>query len=107
MDPIIIPTNYTDAGRLFGLFPVRNVVEALALCVPLAMLTMGLLPLEITGKIIGTVIMLVPVGGLTLMGIQGDSLLTFLRIYIDWRRKRRIMIYRGDVWIKTKNKDKR
>ena len=106
MDTIIIPTNYTDAGKLFGLFPVRNVVEALILCVPLAMLTMGLLPLGITGKIIGTVIVLVPVGGLTLTGIQGDSLLTFLRIYTDWRRRRRILIYRGDIWLKTNKKSK-
>lgn len=105
MDPIIIPTNYTDAGRLLGLFPVRHAVEALILCVPLALLMMGLLPLGLTGRLIGTVMVLVLAGGLALAGIQGDSLLTFLRIYFDWRRKRRILIYRGDVWIKQKGKE--
>ena len=29
-----IPANYTDAGRLFGLFPIRNTVEAVILAVP-------------------------------------------------------------------------
>lgn len=104
MDPIIIPTNYADAGKLLGLFPVRNAVEALLLDVPLALLLMGVLPMGLTGKIIGTVMVTVPAGGLTLAGIQGYSLITFLRIYLDWRRKRRILIYRGTEWINIRKK---
>lgn len=107
MEPIIIPTNYTDAGRLLGLFPVRHAAEALIFCVPLALLMMGLLPLGLTGRLIGTVMVLVPVAGLALTGIQGDSLLTFLRIYIDWRRKRRVVIYRGTEWIRESKKTKK
>ena len=33
---IAIPVNFTDAGRLFGVFEIRNAVEAIALCVPTA-----------------------------------------------------------------------
>ena len=30
-----IPANFTDAGRLFGLFEIRNALEAAVLSVPL------------------------------------------------------------------------
>ena len=29
-----IPTNFTDAGRIFGLFEIRNMVEAVILTLP-------------------------------------------------------------------------
>ena len=29
-----IPANYTDAGRLFGLFEIRNAIEAVLLGLP-------------------------------------------------------------------------
>ena len=37
---VVIPVNFTDAGRLFGLFEIRNAVEAVLICVPLAALLM-------------------------------------------------------------------
>ena len=39
MEPtVFIPTNYTDAGKLLGMFEIRNVIECFVLCIPLTLL---------------------------------------------------------------------
>ena len=76
-----IPVNFTDAGKLFGVFEIRNAVE-----------TVLLMP-----KIIVTMAILVPLGGFALIGIGGDSLTRWLKAWISWRKHRRMIFYRGEV----------
>ena len=33
-DTYYIPVNFTNAGRILGLFEIRNLIEALLLCLP-------------------------------------------------------------------------
>ena len=84
-----IPVNYTDAGKLFGLFEIRNAIEAVVLGLPVLGLCATLLPLTITWKIIVTLCLLVPTVGFALIGLKDDSL--------TWRRRRRVLTYRGEV----------
>ena len=58
-----IPVNFTDAGKLFGVFEIRNAVETVLLCIPILFLCLVLLPLTLMPKIIVTMAILVPVGG--------------------------------------------
>lgn len=103
MEPtVFIPTNYTDAGKLLGLFEIRNVIECLILCVPLALLTVWLSPFGLTGTIILVTVPVTAVGGFALIGVQDLSLFTFLRIYTRYRKNKRILTYRGTQWIKRK-----
>lgn len=103
MEPtVFIPTNYTDAGKLLGLFEIRNVIECLILCVPLALLTVWLSPFDLTGTIILVTVPVIAVGGFALIGVQDLSLFTFLRIYTRYRKNKRILTYRGTQWIKRK-----
>lgn len=103
MEPtVFIPTNYTDAGKLLGLFEIRNVIECLILCVPLALLTIWLSPFGLTGTIILVTVPVTAVGGFALIGVQDLSLFTFLRIYTRYRKNKRILTYRGTQWIKRK-----
>ena len=81
-----IPANFTDAGRVMGLFELRNLVEAVILV---------LLPLELTAKITVTLIIVVPLGGFGLIGVRDDSLTRWLGAWLRWRRARRLMTYRG------------
>jgi hypothetical protein len=60
-----IPANFTDAGRLFGLFGIRNAVEAALLAVPCVFLCLRYAPLDITGKLIAALVTGIPLGGLT------------------------------------------
>lgn len=103
MEPtVFIPTNYTDAGKLLGLFEIRNVIECFILCVPLALLTVWLSPFGLTGTIILVTVPVIAVGGFALIGVQDHSLFTFLRIYTRYRKNKRILTYRGTQWIKRK-----
>ncbi len=107
MDTVYIPTNYTDAGKLLGAFALRHVAECAAICLPLAALVFLLCPLGLTGKIIVCAVLVVPAGGFALLGVQDNSLLTFVRLYRRWRKNRRILIYRGSQWVNQKLKAKK
>ena len=58
-----IPTNFTDAGRVMGLFELRNLVETVILTVPVLYLCIAFLPFALTTKIIVTLTVVVPLGG--------------------------------------------
>ena len=97
MEPqtIHIPANFTDAGKIFGVFEIRNCIEALVLVIPAVFAFFKLLPLGIQTKIILSSLIIVPLAGFALIGIQDHSLVTFLKIYLQWRRHRKILTYRG------------
>ena len=92
-----IPVNFTDAGRIFGLFETRNVIETVILTVPVLFLCLVCLPLALTPKIIVTLVIIVPLGGFGLIGVSDDSLGRWLTSWWHWRKKRRLMLFRGEV----------
>lgn len=95
-----IPANFTDAGRLFGLFEIRNTIETVILTVPVLFFCIYFLPLALTPKLIVTLTLIVPVGGFGLIGIADESLFRWVAGWWRWRRSRRRISYRGEV--KTK-----
>jgi hypothetical protein len=86
-----IPANFTDAGKILGMFEIRNTVEALIVSVPPAVLLFRALPFGLTAKAIICAVFLVPAAGFCLTGVLDYSLLTFLRIYFRWRKNRRVL----------------
>lgn len=92
-----IPVNFTDAGKLFGVFEIRNAVEAVLISIPVLLFCIVFLPLTLMPKIIVTLSLLVPLGGFALIGIGGDSLSRWLRSWMQWRKHRRMIFYRGEV----------
>lgn len=91
-----IPTNFTDAGRVMGLFELRNLVEAVVLTIPVLYLCIVLLPLSVTPKVIVTLVIVIPLGGLGLLGVNDDSLTRWLGSWWRWRLRRRLITYRGE-----------
>ena len=92
-----IPTNFTDAGRIMGLFELRNLVETVVLTIPALYLCIAFLPFTLTIKIIVTLTIIVPIGGFGLIGINEDSMTRWLGSCWKCRRGRRIILYRGEV----------
>lgn len=92
-----IPTNFTDAGRVMGLFEIRNLVETVILTLPVLYLCIVFLPLSLTPKIIVTLVIVVPLGGFGLVGVSDDSLTRWLGSWWRWRRGRRLITFRGEV----------
>ncbi len=93
----VIPANFTDAGRVLGLFETRNLIEAVLLTLPLIYICFTLLPFSLTTKIVVTLATAVPVGGFGLIGVGGDCLTRWLKCWWVWHRHRRIIFYRGEV----------
>lgn len=91
-----IPTNFTDAGRVMGLFELRNLIEAVVLTLPILYLCLAFVPLSMTPKIIVTLTVLVPVGGFGLIGVNDDSFTRWLGSWWRWRKGRRLITYRGE-----------
>jgi hypothetical protein len=91
MDPYHIPANYTEAGRLLGMFEIRNAVEAVIVAVPLLFLSFALLPFGLMVKCIAGMVLAIPCGGFALIGLQDDCLSRFLRAYFRWRKGRKTL----------------
>lgn len=96
-DTYHIPVNFTNAGRILGLFEIRNLIETLFLCLPVLYLCLSYLPLSLTPKLVVTLSLVIPIGGFGLTGIRDDSLSRWLRGWWIWRGKRRMMFYRGVI----------
>jgi hypothetical protein len=96
-DSYTIPVNFTDAGRLLGMFEIRNAVEAVILGIPVVFLCSQLLAGDITFKIIVTLIIFVPVTGFSLIGISDDSLSRYLICRLRYLKRRTILTDRGEV----------
>ena len=92
-----IPTNFTDAGRVMGLFELRNLVEAVVLTIPVLYLCIAFLPFALSTKIMVTLVVIVPVGGFGLIGVNDDSMTRGVKDWWRWRRRRRIILFRGEV----------
>ena len=92
-----IPVNYTDAGKLFGLFEIRTQSSRLSWACRSWVFCTALLPFTITWKIIVTLCLLVPTVGFALIGLKDDSLTRYLKTWWTWRRRRRVLTYRGEV----------
>ena len=91
-----IPANYTDAGKLLGMFEIRNTVEAVIIAAPLFYGCFKLLPFSLTGNLIITMILVIPAGGFTLLGVNDGSLTVFLRIWRSWLKNKGVLTYKGD-----------
>ena len=73
-----IPANYTESGKLFGgMLAPRNAIETLILLVVFGYIELFLIPMPTTAKVIVAVVTLIPLGMISLMGIDGDSLFQY------------------------------
>ena len=99
-DIYYIPVNFTDAGRVLGLFELRNCIEAAALAAPtvgLCTLVAQHTPFSLTVKLLLSLCLLVPVCGFALAGIRDEPLSRFLITYLRWRKNRRIALNKGGI----------
>ncbi len=89
----IIPNNFTESGKLFnGMLSIRNSVETLIICGGLYFLEDSLLKPEVSVQVYYIILMLttVPIGIVSIIGINGDPLSVFIKtvfLYIKNRRK--------------------
>lgn len=91
-DTYIIPPNFIESGTFFGgMFKARNVIEAGILAFAIGVPVFSLLPLGLTARIIALCLTALPAALVALIGISGESLSSFLLIFIKYLRNRRIV----------------
>ena len=90
-----IPANYTDSGKIMGgMLEVRNAVETGIRLVILGYPELMLLPMSGTMRIVVMTVTLLPLGVLSMMGIDGDSLFRYVSHMLQYAANRRKLHFR-------------
>lgn len=91
-DTYIIPPNFVETGTFFGgMFKARNVIEAGILAAVVGMPVFLCLPFGLTTRIIVLCLTAMPLGLVALIGIAGESLSSFLFIFLKYLKNRRVV----------------
>lgn len=111
-DAYIIPPNFVETGTFFGgMFKARNVIEAGILSFAIGLPVFLFLPFSLTARIIALCLTALPLGMLALIGISGESLSSFLFIFLKYLKNRRVISgdtsqYEKKVHTAAKKKEK-
>jgi len=90
-----IPANYTDSGKIMGgMLEVRNAVETGFLMALVGYPELMLIPMPIKIRIVVMTLTLLPLGVLSMMGIDGDSLFQYVSHMIRYAAGRRKLHFR-------------
>ena len=96
----LIPANYTDSGKwLGGLLSFRNAVETVVLLAGLGYIEGALIPMSGTVRIIVMVLTMLPLGLITMMGIDGDSLFEYVGHIFKFLRRKRKLHFKKEIKI--------
>ena len=91
-DIYVIPPNFVDTGTFFGgMFKARNVIEAGILAGGTGIPVFLFLPAGLTVRVIVLCLTSLPLGLFALIGISGESLTSFLAIFLKYLRNRRVV----------------
>ena len=100
-DIYILPPNFMDVSTVFsGMFKLRNAIEA-AVVVVLIGLPILQLSVSLTTKIIILCLTALPLGLFALIGIDGESLTSFVYNFFVFLRHRRVL-HRNDIPARVK-----
>ncbi len=92
----IIPPNFIESGTFFGgMFKARNVIEAGILAAAIGVPVFTMLPFSLTVRIIVLCLTALPLALFALIGVSGESLSSFLAIFLKYLKNRRIVGGKG------------
>ena len=90
-----IPANYTDSGKIMGgMLEIRNAVETGFLVALVGDPKLMLMPMPVKIRIVVMTLTLLPLGVLSMMGIDGDSLFQYASHMIWYAANRRKLHFR-------------
>lgn len=91
-DTYIIPPNFIEGGTFFGgLLKLRNTAEALVIVLAIGMPVFSVSALTLTAKIIILCLTALPLGIIALVGINGESLSSFIFLVLKYLHNRRVI----------------
>lgn len=104
-----IPANYTDSGKLLGgMVEPRNAVETAFLFLLVGAPELLWIPMSGTIRVVVMTVTLLPLGVVSLMGVDGGSLFQYLgHILRFWTHRRKLHFRRVGSYGKEKRKAKK
>ena len=104
-----IPANYTDSGKLLGgMVEPRNAVETAFLFLLVGAPELLWIPMSGTIRVVVMTVTLLPLGVVSLMGVDGGSLFQYLgHILRFWTHRRKLYFRRVSSYGKEKRKAKK
>ena len=104
-----IPANYTDSGKLLGgMVEPRNAVETGFLLFLVGAPELLWIPMSGTLRVVVMTVTLLPLGVVSLMGVDGGSLFQYLgQILRFWTHRRKLHFRRVSSYGKEKRKAKK
>ena len=97
-----IPENFVDTGTVMGgMFKLRNVIEA-GVIASVFILPLFKMSISLTAKIIVACLTALPLGLLALIGVNGESLSTFILGFFKFLKNKRIIGKSGTTQAKDK-----
>lgn len=84
LSPFLVPANYTDSGRVLGMFKTRNFIDALIVILVVGYPEVKFITLELTIKAAIICVTMIPLIAFSLIGISGDSLFERLILMIRY-----------------------
>ena len=91
-DTYIIPPNFIEGGTFFGgLLKLRNTAEALVIVLAIGIPVFSVSTLTLTAKIIILCLTALPLGIIALVGINGESLSSFIFLVLKYLCNRRVI----------------
>lgn len=106
-DTYIIPPNFIEGGTFFGgLLKLRNTAEALAIVLAIGLPVFSVSALTLTAKIIILCLTALPLGIIALVGINGESLSSFIFLVLKYLHNRRVITRNEEEQGKRKKRKK-
>lgn len=103
-DTYIIPPNFIEGGTFFGgLLKLRNTAEALVIVLAIGIPVFSVSALTLTAKIIILCLTALPLGIIALVGINGESLSSFIFLVLKYLCNRRVITRNEEGQDKRKN----
>lgn len=103
-DTYIIPPNFIEGGTFFGgLLKLRNTAEALVIVLAIGIPVFSVSTLTLTAKIIILCLTALPLGIIALVGINGESLSSFIFLVLKYLCNRRVITRNEEEQDKRKN----
>ena len=91
-DTYIIPPNFIEGGTFFGgLLKLRNTAEALVIVLAIGIPVFSVSALTLTAKVIILCLTALPLGIIALVGINGESLSSFIFLVLKYLHNRRVI----------------
>ncbi len=107
-DTYIIPPNFIEGGTFFGgLLKLRNTAEALVIVLAIGIPVFSVSALTLTAKIIILCLTALPLGIIALVGINGESLSSFIFLVLKYLHNRRVITRNEEEQGKRKKRKKR